>query len=302
MKLPHVLRWMTSFYLLTLVLLTTTGCAENIIVLDPKGPIAEQQRDLMLISTVLCCLVIVPVLFLTAFIVWRYRDRKGSTAKYTPNWEHSTRLEVIWWGIPIVIIGVLAVITVQATYALEPSKPLASDEKPITIQVTSLDWKWLFQYPEQGIATVNEVKFPKGVPVRFEITADSPMNSFWIPQLGGQMYAMSGMAMTLYLQAYEQGHYWGSGANFTGKDFAKMYFNVESTTQADFEQWVKGVKATSPELTLDGYQQLAKPAASDVRTFSAFPEGLFEMTVTKYASSHNHGLSWKDIQKIQVKE
>lgn len=302
MKLSKALRWMALFYMLVILLIMTTGCAENIVVLNPKGPIAEQQRDLMLISTVLCCIVIVPVLILTAFIIWRYRDKKGRNGKYTPNWEHSTKLEVIWWGIPIVIILTLAVITVQATYALEPSKPLESDQKAMTIQVTSLDWKWLFQYPEQGIATVNELKIPEGVPIRFEITADSPMNSFWIPQLGGQMYAMSGMAMTLYLQANEQGKYWGSGANYTGKDFAKMYFNVESTTQKDFYQWVKKVKTTSPELTLDGYKKLAEPAASEVKSFSAFPEGLFEMTVTKYASSHNHGLSWKDIQRVEIEK
>lgn len=302
MKLSKALRWMALFYMLVILLIMTTGCAENIVVLNPKGPIAEQQRDLMLISTVLCCIVIVPVLILTAFIIWRYRDKKGRNGKYTPNWEHSTKLEVIWWCIPIVIILTLAVITVQATYALEPSKPLESDQKAMTIQVTSLDWKWLFQYPEQGIATVNELKIPEGVPIRFEITADSPMNSFWIPQLGGQMYAMSGMAMTLYLQANEQGKYWGSGANYTGKDFAKMYFNVESTTQKDFDQWVKKVKTTSPELTLDGYKKLAEPAASEVKSFSAFPEGLFEMTVTKYASSHNHGLSWKDIQRVEIEK
>ncbi|KEQ25886.1 ubiquinol oxidase subunit II [Paenibacillus tyrfis] len=302
MKTPKALRWFASISMLAMLLLTTTGCAEKIIVLDPKGPIAEQQRDLMLISTVLTCIIIVPVLVLTAIIVWRYRDKKGRKAKYTPDWEHSTKLETIWWGIPIVIITILGIITIKSTYALEPSKPLVSDKKPLTVQVTSLDWKWLFQYPEQGIATVNHVQIPKGVPVRFEITADAPMNSFWIPQLGGQMYAMSGMAMTLYLQADEQGQYWGSGANFTGKDFAKMFFDVKSTSQEEFDQWVREVKASSPALTLEGYKQLALPSASDVKTFSAFPEGLFNMTVTKYASSHNHGLSWKDIQKIKIQE
>ncbi|WP_088833088.1 ubiquinol oxidase subunit II [Paenibacillus tyrfis] len=302
MKTPKALRWFASISMLAMLLLTTTGCAENMIVLDPKGPIAEQQRDLMLISTVLTCIIIVPVLVLTAIIVWRYRDKKGRKAKYTPDWEHSTKLETIWWGIPIVIITILGIITIKSTYALEPSKPLVSDKKPLTVQVTSLDWKWLFQYPEQGIATVNHVQIPKGVPVRFEITADAPMNSFWIPQLGGQMYAMSGMAMTLYLQADEQGQYWGSGANFTGKDFAKMFFDVKSTSQEEFDQWVREVKASSPALTLEGYKQLAQPSASDVKTFSAFPEGLFNMTVTKYASSHNHGLSWKDIQKIKIQE
>lgn len=302
MKTPKALRWFASLSIPVLLLLIATGCSESIVVLDPKGPIAEQQRDLMVISTVLISVIIVPVLILTAIIVWKYRDKKDRKAKYTPNWEHNTKLEIIWWGIPIIIIAVLAVITVKYTYDLEPSKPLVSDNKPLTIQVTSLDWKWLFQYPELGIATVNYIQIPEDTPIRFEITADSPMNSFWIPQLGGQIYAMSGMAMTLHLQADEQGEYWGSGANFTGKDFAKMYFDVKATTQDEFDKWVNEIKASSPVLTLDGYKQLAKPAASDVKTFSAFPEGLFEMTVTKYASSHNHGLSSKEIQEIHAEE
>jgi len=291
MKLPKKLRWLASLSMLVFMLLVSTGCSDKIIVLNPKGPIAEQQRDLMLISTVLGCIVIIPVLILTAVIVWRYRDRADRKAAYSPDWAHSTKLELIWWGIPILIIATLGVITVRSTYALEPSKPLASNVKPLTVQVTSLNWKWLFQYPEQGIATVNELKIPEGVPVRFEITADSPMNSFWIPQLGGQMYAMSGMAMTLYLQADEQGKYWGSGANFTGTDFAKMHFDVEAIGKDDFERWVRQVRKDSPELTLDGYKQLAQPSTVEAKTYSAFPDGLFEMTVTKYASSHNHGLS-----------
>lgn len=279
-------------------LFAATGCSD-MIVLHPKGPVAEQQRDLMLTSTVLCSLVIVPVLLLTAFILWRYRDRAGRTAAYKPNWAHSTRLEVIWWGIPIAIILAIAVITVRSTYALEPSKPLRPEVKPLTVQVTSLNWKWLFQYPEQGIATVNQLKIPEGVPVRFEITADSPMNSFWIPQLGGQIYAMSGMAMTLYLQADEPGKYWGSGANFTGTDFAKMYFDVDAVTQDQFDRWVGEVKAGAPPLTQEGYEQLAKPSASKTLSFASFPEGLFERTVTKYAASHQHGTSpadaWPDV-------
>ncbi|WP_028550292.1 ubiquinol oxidase subunit II [Paenibacillus sp. UNC451MF] len=290
MNFSQTLRWFALLSMMMVLLFLFTGCSD-ISVLNPKGPIAEQQRDLMLISTALCSIVIIPVLILTAIILWRYRDRKGRKADYSPNWAHSTKLEVIWWGIPIIVILAIAVITVQFTYALEPSKPIKSDVKPMTVQVTSLNWKWLFQYPEQGIATVNELKIPKGVPIRFEITADSPMNSFWIPQLGGQIYAMSGMAMTLYLQADELGTFWGSGANFTGKDFAKMYFDVDSITQDQFDQWVRGVKADSPALTLDGYRQLAEPSASKVLTYSSFPEGLFQKIVTKYAASHHHEMS-----------
>ncbi|WP_397327070.1 ubiquinol oxidase subunit II [Paenibacillus oceani] len=299
MKLPKAIRSAGAFMMFALLLLAATGCTENIIVLDPKGPIAAQQRDLMVFSTILCSIVIVPVLIMTAVIIWRYRDKKGRAAKYTPNWEHSTKLEVTWWSIPIAIILTLGIVTAKATYALEPSKPLASDRETLVVQVTSLDWKWLFQYPEQGIATINELKIPEDVPIRFEITADSPMNSFWIPQLGGQMYAMSGMAMKLHLQADERGTYWGSGANFTGKDFAKMVFDVEATTQEEFDEWVRHVKAASPALTMDGYEQLVKPAASEAKTFSSFPEGLFEMTVTKYASSHHHGLSAKEQQPAE---
>lgn len=301
MKLSRACKRLASI-IMSILLLLATGCSQNMVVLDPKGPIAEQQKDLMMISLLLCCVVIIPVLILTAVFVWRYRDKEGRNASYTPRWEHSTKLELIWWGIPIVIILVLAVITVKATYELEPSKPLLSEQEALTVQVTSLNWKWLFQYPEQGIATVNELKIPAGVPVRFEITADSPMNSFWIPQLGGQMYAMSGMAMTLYLQADEQGEYWGSGANFTGTHFADMYFDVESTSQEEFDEWVEGIKNVSPSLTLEGYKKLAEPSTSEVKTYSTFPEGLFEMTVTKYASSHNHGLSWEEAQKFELEE
>ncbi|MED1918377.1 ubiquinol oxidase subunit II [Brevibacillus sp. DP1.3A] len=301
MKTSKTVRCM-SFLFMFILLFLTTGCADNYIVLDPKGPIGEQQKDLMILSTLLTLIVIVPVLILTFVIVWRYRDRKGRKAKYTPNWEHSTKLEIIWWGIPIIIITLIGIVTVRYTYSLEPSKPLESEKKPITIQVTNLDWKWLFQYPEQGIATVNYVQFPEDVPVRFEVTSDAPMNSFWIPQLGGQIYAMSGMSMTLYLQADEQGEYMGSGANFTGKEFAKMFFTANATSQEDFDQWVNQVKNTSPELTLDGYKELTKQGTSDARYFSAFPEGLYEMTVTKYAASHNHGLSTRVQPPARVKE
>lgn len=301
MRTSKAVRCIASLYMI-LLMFFTTGCTEKYMVLDPKGPIGAQQKDLMIVSTLLCLVVIVPVLILTAVIVWRYRDRKGRKAAYTPNWEHSTTLEAIWWGIPIIIIITIGIITVRYTYSLEPSKPLESEATPITIQVTNLDWKWLFQYPEQGIATVNYIQFPEDVPIRFEITSDAPMNSFWIPQLGGQMYAMSGMAMVLHLQADEQGEYMGSGANFTGRDFANMYFTAKATSQDSFEQWVKEVKGTAPVLTLDGYKKLAEQGTSPVQSFSAFPEGLFEMTVTKYASSHNHGLSTKEMKEVRVGE
>ncbi|CAM4328653.1 ubiquinol oxidase subunit II [Paenibacillus alkaliterrae] len=278
--------------LFLLMALTLSGCGEQFIVLDPKGPIGESQKDLIYISTILCAVIIVPVLILTAFIVWRYRDKPGSKASYKPNWEHSTKLEIIWWGIPIVIILILAVITVKYTYELEPSKPLVSEKEPITIQVTSLDWKWLFKYPEENIATVNYIKIPEDVPVKFQLTSDTAMNSFWIPQLGGQLYAMSGMAMTLYLQADEQGSYYGSGANFNGKDFAQMTFTVDASSEEEYLSWIEEVKGSAPALTMDGFEKLTEPGASDTLLFSSIPEGLFDKIVTQYVNgdggAHQH--------------
>lgn len=274
------------------------------VVLDPKGPIGASQRDLIVISTILCAVIIVPVLILAAVIVWRYREKPDNKAAYEPNWAHSTKAEVVWWTIPIIIIGILAIVTIRYTYVLEPSKPLAHEKAPITIQVSSLDWKWLFMYPEQGIATVNTLNIPADRPVKFELTADSPMNSFWIPQLGGQIYTMSGMAMTLYLQADHEGKYWGSGANFTGEHFGEMRFDVNATSDEDFDNWVAEVKQSSQALTTEGYKALAEPGTSNVAYYSAFPEGLFQNIVTKYVvdgqSAHSkHGSSKEASGAIQ---
>jgi cytochrome o ubiquinol oxidase subunit II len=290
--------------LMTVLFLTMafalSGCSgAQYIVLDPKGPIGQSQKDLIIITTLLCAIIIVPVLILTAIIVWRYRDRPGRKASYQPHWEHSTKLEATWWAIPIVIIAIIGVVTVNYTYMLEPSKPLDSDKQPITIQATSMDWKWLFTYPDEDIATVNYIKFPEGVPIRFQLTADTAMNSFWIPQLGGQLYSMSGMAMTLYLQADEQGSYYGSGANFNGKDFAQMTFTADAVSQEEYDKWISEVKGDAPVLTMDGYESLTAPGPSDVQLFSSFPEGLFDKIVTQYVEEGggghgHHGASASD--------
>jgi cytochrome o ubiquinol oxidase subunit 2 len=266
-----------------------SGCGEQFIVLDPKGPIGESQKDLIYFSTILCSVIIVPVLILTAIIVWRYRDKPGRKASYNPNWEHSTKLEITWWTIPIIAILILAIVTVKYTYALEPSKPIESAKEPITIQVTSLDWKWLFKYPDEDIATVNYIKIPEDVPIKFQLTSDTAMNSFWVPQLGGQIYTMSGMAMTLFLQADEQGSYFGSGANFTGKDFAQMTFKVDATSEEEYKAWIEEVKAKSPSLTMEGFEKLTEPGTSDVQLFSSFPEGLFNKIVKQYVNGGGGG-------------
>lgn len=284
------LRRLTAVLTMMATAVLLTGCAENVVVLNPKGEIGKHQLDLIVIASILCAIVLVPVLILTFYLVWKYRDRpdKPNRAKYDPTWEHSTKLEAIWWSIPIVIIAILGAVTIRYTYMLEPSKPIEHEAEPIVIQVTSLEWKWLFKYPEQGIASVNYLQFPDNVPIQFQLTSDAPMNSFWIPQLGGQIYTMSGMAMKLHLIADEPGTYMGMSANFSGKEFGKMHFEAKATSQEEFDEWVESVKRSSPPLTVEGYEELAAPGVSNVQTYSSIPEGLFERIVTKYGG-HNHG-------------
>ncbi|GIO12870.1 ubiquinol oxidase subunit 2 [Cohnella xylanilytica] len=274
-----------------------SGCSVNMGILDPKGTIARQQLDLIIITSVLCVIILVPVLIMTYWFAWKYRHR--GDGEYKPNWSHSSKIESVMWGVPIIVILIIAVLTVQYAHKLEPSKAIASEAKPITIEVTSLDWKWLFTYPEQGVASVNYVRFPANVPVEFKLTADAPMNSFWIPQLGGQIYTMSGMAMELNLMADHVGQYPGKGANFSGEHFGKMEFIAEATSQEDFDKWVADVKGSSPALTEQGYGELAEPGIVEKpTTYSSFPEGLFDRIVNKYSagagSGHHHGSSSSD--------
>lgn len=263
------------------MLLVLSGCS-NAMVLDPKGPIASAQKDLIWITTIICAVIAIPVFIITAVVIWKYRERANSKAAYEPEWEHNTKLEVTWWAIPIIAILILAIVTVKYTYKLEPSVALASDKEPIEIQVTSLDWKWLFTYPEENIATINHVVIPADTPVRFKLTSDMAMNSFWIPSLGGQLYSMSGMAMTLNLQADEPGTYYGSGANFTGEYFAHMTFSVDAVTDAEYDAWVQGVQTNYEPLEQTKIDELLEQNVQDVQYFSAFPENLFYDIVTMY--------------------
>lgn len=281
------------------MMLVLSGCSEQYLVLDPKGPIAAAQKDLIVITTIICGIITIVVFAITIAIVLRYRERSNSNAKYMPNWEHNTKLETVWWGIPIIAIIILAVITVNYTYKLEPSVAIKSDKEPIEIQVTSLDWKWLFTYPDQEIATINYVKFPVDTPVRFKLTSDMAMNSFWIPSLGGQLYSMNGMAMTLHLLADEEGTYYGSGANFTGKDFAQMTFDADVTSQEEFDAWVKDVKASEVPLTDSDVEKLLEQGTSEVAQFSDFPKNVFYDIMTKYVaegetSAHAHHMTSED--------
>ncbi len=254
-------------------------------VLDPKGAIGLAERGLMLHATLFMLIVAVPVFFLTFFFAWYYRAG-NKKAKYTPNWEHSKMEELIWWAIPLEIVLVLGALTWTSTHNLDPRKAL-DGEPPLVVQVVALDWKWLFIYPEEKIATVNYVRMPVDKPVRFELTADAPMNSFWIPELGGQIYAMTGMVNQLHLVANETGEFKGVSANYSGDGFAKMKFIAEATSQEDFDTWVQSVQEFPTSLDHHSYPELAAPSTEESPLFyGRVEENLFSTIVMQFMDVH----------------
>ena len=251
----------------------------DIAVLNPKGWVGQKQKDLLVISTLLMMIVVIPVFILTGFIVWKYRA-SNKKADYQPDWNHSTLAEIIWWGIPCIIIAILTFLNTKGCYELDPFKPLVSEKKAIKIQVVALNWKWLFIYPDQNIATVNFIQVPVDTPIQFIITADAPMNSFWIPQLGGQIFAMPAMKTELYLIANEKGDYRGVSANLSGKGFSGMVFITRASSEDEFDAWIKDVQNSKDSLDLDSYKTLATPSENNPATFYrlGYP-GLFDFIV-----------------------
>jgi cytochrome o ubiquinol oxidase subunit 2 len=263
-----------------------SGC--DLLVLHPFGAIARQQSHLIVVSTILMLLIVVPVLALTLLFAWRYRATNAK-APYSPEWDHSTALELLIWSAPLLIVIALGAITWINTHTLDPYRPLstvgskdtrrptAAAATPLIVEVVALDWKWLFLYPDQGIATVNELAAPVDVPLRFKITSSSVMNSFFIPALAGQIYAMPGMQTELNAVIDKTGIYDGFSANYSGAGFSGMHFKFHGMSRADFDQWVKETRKTGTALNESDYAKLAKPSERDpVRRFSSVSSGLYE--------------------------
>jgi cytochrome o ubiquinol oxidase subunit 2 len=258
------------------------------VVMSPSGDIASQQRDLIVIATILMLLIVVPVIFLTLLFAWRYRQ-SNKTAKYDPEWHHSTRLEVLIWSAPLAIIIALGAITWISTHTLDPyrpldriaeDKPLASGHKPMTVEVVALDWKWLFIYPDLGIASVNELAAPVDTPIRFKITSATVMNSFYIPALAGQIYAMAGMETKLHAVINKPGEFEGFSANYSGAGFSHMRFKFHGLDQAGFDKWVADVKASGATLDRVNYMQLEKPSIKEpVKHYAATDPSLYNAIV-----------------------
>ena len=256
------------------------GC--NMTLLDPVGQVGIDEKNLIITATLLMLLVVVPVILMTIIFAWKYRA-SNKNATYAPKWSHSTKIEVVIWTVPILIIIALGVITYKSTHALDPYRPLESEAKPINIEVVALDWKWLFIYPEQGIATVNKIVFPANTPVNFRITSDTVMNSFFIPGLGGQIYAMAGMTTKLHLIANKNAELDGISANYSGAGFTGMKFKAIATSQADFDAWVSEVKASPKQLDTAEYAALTKPSQNNpVELYSSYAPNLFQTIIDKY--------------------
>lgn len=264
---------------------TVAGCALLLLggcgggVLDPAGPVAADERVILLNSVAIMLAIVVPVIVLTLVFAWWFRA--GNTrASYRGNWAYSGQLELLVWSVPLLVVIFVAGIGWVGSHTLDPPRPLASRQRALEVQVVSLDWKWLFIYPQQGVAMVNRLVIPVGVPVRFRVTSGTVMNSFFVPQLGSQIYAMAGMETQVNLQADRPGTYRGMSAHYSGEGFANMSFAVDAVPAGRFAGWVAGARATGPVLDGRAYLRLAR-VQGNVRpfTFRAVPPRFFEAAV-----------------------
>src|SRR5467141_3208197 len=257
---------------------TLGGCTEG--VLDPKGPIALAERQILLNALGIMLAIVIPVILATIGVAFWFRA-SNRHASYLPDFEYSGRLELLVWSIPAMTVLLVGGVAWVGAHDLDPRKAINSTVTPVTVQVVSLDWKWLFIYPDQGVASVNHLTVPVGTPLSFELTSSSVMNSFFVPQLGGQIYTMSGMATRLQLQADHPGSYPGLSANFSGGGFADMRFKVDAVPAAQFAQWVTAARNSGPALDKATYADLAKPSQAVAPfTYRSVASGLFQQILS----------------------
>jgi len=283
MRKRNSLKYLSAMTWLAAPLLLS-GCGSAL--MDPTGQVGQGLKSLIITAFGLMLIVVIPVIVMTILFAWKYRET-NLAAKYTPNWEHSNIIEAFVWAIPCVIIFFLAILTWQTSHYFDPSKPLASEgseDETMTIDAISLDWKWLFIYPDEGIATVNEIAIPVDKPVHFRVTSGTVMNSFMIPTLGSQIYAMAGMDNDVYLIGNEIGTFRGRSTNYSGEGYSEMLFDARVTSDADFQAWVDKVKQ-SPETMMfpEDYDQIAKPSvANPVEYFSQVSPDFYGDLINSY--------------------
>ena len=256
----------------------TSGCNRGI--LDPVGPVAAAEKTILINSTAIMLAIVVPTMLATAAVAFWFR-RGNAKAVYRPDWEYSGAIELVVWAIPALTILLLGGITWIGSHQLDPARPLDSKVPPVRVEVVSMDWKWLFIYPDQGIATVNQLVVPAGTPVNFRLTSATVWNAFFVPQMGSMIYTMPRMTTQLNLQADKPGLFEGRSAQFSGDGFPGMEFKVHSVTPQQFAAWAAGAKGSGPMLDARAYSELSKPS-SDVKPmiFSGVAPDLFAAIVT----------------------
>jgi len=257
-----------------------SGC--DMVLMDPKGPIGVEEKNIILLATGLMLLVVVPVIGMALAFAWRYRA-SNTKATYAPGWSHSGAIEAVVWTIPVIIILILGTVTWISSHKLDPRQEIPSVGKPLEVQVVSLDWKWLFIYPEYGVASVNELAMPVGRTVHFKLTSSGVMNAFFIPALGSQVYTMPGMQSLLNLKADHAGSYEGISANYSGKGFADMHFETKALDAAAFKAWIAKAKQTAP-LDNGEYVKLMTPGTHAVATYGAVEDGLYHRILNRCAT------------------
>ncbi len=269
------------------ILLSLAGCSHEITgILNPKGVIAYEERILLFDSLALMMIVVLPVIIMSFAFVYKYRvSQKHSD--YKPNWSHSTFLESFWWGIPIIIVVLLGILSWKATHKLDPYRKIDDKAVDLRIEVIALPWQWLFIYPDHNIATVNELVIPENKQVGFKLTGDnSAMAAFFIPQLGSQIYTMAGMQTQLHLIATEKGTYRGLNAQYNGKGFSDMHFPVRVISEQEMQTFINKIHASSPSLTIGAYTQLREPAIKQpARYYASVSPGLFRKVIDFYMSN-----------------
>jgi cytochrome o ubiquinol oxidase subunit II len=278
------------------------GCSQMLL-FDPKGPIGVAERFVIIVAIALMLIVVIPVVAMVLLFPRKYRA-SNTKATYMPKWSRSRKIELVVWLVPAAIVTVLGTLVWTATYHLDPYKPIDTDVKPISIEAVSLDWKWLFIYPDQQIATVNQLVFPANVPLSFKLTSGTVMTSFFIPQLGSQIYAMAGMQTRLHLMADEPGTYVGQNQQFSGRGYAEMNFKAIATSREQFEAWIEKVRQSPEKLDLPRYEELEKPSVGyPVAYFSSVKPDLFDHIMRRYKKTMgiNPGAMIKESGSIYMK-
>jgi cytochrome o ubiquinol oxidase subunit 2 len=264
-----------------------TGACDRAVILNPKGPIADAQRGLLIDAFSVMLIVVVPVIVMAILFAWRYRA-SNRDATYAPTWAYSARIDAVVWLVPALIVIAVGVLVWRSTHRLDPYREIVSDVPPLDIQVVAQDWKWLFIYPEQGIAVVNQMAIPAGRPISLRITSDTVMNSFYVPALAGQIYAMAGMQTRLQMLADAPGKFVGRNTQYSGGGFSDQFFEVVATSPADFDAWVAKARQAPAKLDAAAYAKLAeKSRLVPIAYYSGFEPRLFDSIIGKYTHAHS---------------